>query len=215
MNGAKPGLFEPHTVATAAGSPAAEAVRQLRAALLFGDSAGVRSVLVTGAAPGEAAALVATNLAVSLALDGRSVVLIDAALAGPNLHQWFECERAPGLAELCVAPPGPAAPNLRETMFPGLQVLPAGEAAVSGALVTSAVGPVIGRLRQTDAMVVVSGPPAGSSADAVSLASHVDGTVLVVQAGVTTREAGQRAKRALTQARARVLGVVLVGGAPG
>jgi Mrp family chromosome partitioning ATPase len=96
-----------------------------------------------------------------------------------------------------------------------LQVLPVGDPGIANALVTGAVGPVIASLQETGAAVVVSGPPAGLSADAVLLASHVDGTVLVVQAGVTAREAGQRAKRALTQARARVLGVVLVGGAPG
>jgi tyrosine-protein kinase len=85
-------------------SPVAEAVRALRTSIqLAGMTGPLRSLLITSAIPGEGKTFVAANLAVSLAMGGKRVVLVDADLRKPNLHTIFELPREPGLTNLVVA----------------------------------------------------------------------------------------------------------------
>jgi non-specific protein-tyrosine kinase len=85
-------------------SPVAEAVRALRTSIQLAGMAGpLRSLLITSAIPGEGKTFVAANLAVSLAMSGKRVVLVDADLRKPNLHTVFGLPREPGLTNLVVA----------------------------------------------------------------------------------------------------------------
>ncbi|HEX7009350.1 MAG TPA: P-loop NTPase, partial [Phycisphaeraceae bacterium] len=79
----------------------AEAFRQLRTGLLTQmDRRGYKTLAVTAAQPGSGASSVAQNLAVSLAHNGRKVLLIDANLRRPSQHRLFELGEGPGLAEV-------------------------------------------------------------------------------------------------------------------
>ncbi len=57
--------------------------------------------------------------------------------------------------------------------------------------------------------MIIDSPPAGVVADAVVIATQVDGTLLVLKAGETSRDAAVRTTRALVDVKARVFGAVL------
>jgi Mrp family chromosome partitioning ATPase len=58
-------------------------------------------------------------------------------------------------------------------------------------------------------IVIVDSPPTLAVADAAALAKHVDGVVLVIDAGRTSREAARHSVTALEYTGARLLGAVL------
>ena len=84
-------------------SPAAESIRALRTSVqIAGLSRPVRSLLVTSAGPGEGKTFTATNLAVSMAQYGHTVILVDLDLRKPNLHSVFGLPREPGFTNLAL-----------------------------------------------------------------------------------------------------------------
>jgi Mrp family chromosome partitioning ATPase len=69
-------------------SPSAEAFKVVRANLdLSRRNPGVRTIMVTSPRSGEGKSMVASNLAISLAQVGRRVLLVDADLRRPTLHE--------------------------------------------------------------------------------------------------------------------------------
>jgi Mrp family chromosome partitioning ATPase len=70
-----------------------EAYRSLRASIsLSAMDRPIRSLLVTSAAKGEGKTTTATNLAIALAKEGRSVVIVDTDLRRPTVHTYFGIE---------------------------------------------------------------------------------------------------------------------------
>jgi Mrp family chromosome partitioning ATPase len=83
-----------------------EAFRTVRTNVLF-SSAGlgqeeeaVKSILVTSTEPNEGKTLIASNLAVGLAMTGQRVLLVDADMRKPRLHDIFHQDLQPGLSSL-------------------------------------------------------------------------------------------------------------------
>lgn len=81
--------------------PMAEAIRVLRGNLSFtGVDGDIRSVLVTSSIRTEGKSVTASNLAVSLALAGQRVVLVDADLRRPRIHSYMHLSNAVGLTSV-------------------------------------------------------------------------------------------------------------------
>jgi non-specific protein-tyrosine kinase len=81
--------------------PMAEAIRVLRGNLGFvGVDSDVRSVLVTSAIRSEGKSVTACNLAVSLALAGQRVVLVDADMRRPSIHSYMRVSNSVGLSSV-------------------------------------------------------------------------------------------------------------------
>ena len=103
-----------------------EAFRGLRTNVIAstpGD--GPRSILVASAAQGEGKTHVAGNLAVALAQAQQRVVLIDADMRRPSVHEQLSHRLEPGLSNV-LAGTATLAEALQSTAVPGLTVLSAG-----------------------------------------------------------------------------------------
>ena len=193
-------------------SPIAEAYRTLRTNLEFmGLDRPLHTVLFT-APSGEDAAIPLANLAVTVAQTGRTVVAVDANLRHPRLHTLFGVPNTPGLTDAVRAPDPMADLPLQATEVEGLWVLPSGPKPVSPAdvLDSKAMRAIWQGLRDRYDMVLVHAPPVLAVADAAILAPHMDGVLLVLQAGHSRRQHALQAKERLERVRARLLGVVLV-----
>ena len=59
-------------------------------------------MVVTSTLPGEGKCVVSANLALSLALAGQRVLLIDADMRRPKVHEIFELPQEPGLSNVMV-----------------------------------------------------------------------------------------------------------------
>jgi capsular exopolysaccharide synthesis family protein len=199
---------EPLAIAAPA-SPATEAIRAVRTAVLAGGNDAVRVLNVSSAGARDGKTLVAANLAIVLAQTGKRVVLVEGNLGEPRIANLFRLPQRPALLSLLRGET-----PLEEALAAGpsgLTVLAAEAAAgVSGDLVASAAfDALIARLRQRFEIVVIDGPPLLTRADAALLAAHADGTILVVDVQATTRPDAAQALESLRNVRSKVVGVVV------
>ncbi|HEY3313992.1 MAG TPA: CpsD/CapB family tyrosine-protein kinase [Bacillota bacterium] len=192
-------------------APASEAFRALRTNLQFlGLSEPVATIAVTGAGAREGKSTTASNLAISIAQAGRTCVLVDADLRCPVIHQILHTQSRPGLSDV-LGGLATVDQALHDTWVPGLKVMPAGELPPSPAdlLLSPKMAELIAQLKTMVDMVVIDTPPIGLVSDAATLARVVDGYLLVLGAGRTSKDMARQAKRALETVNANILGVVL------
>src|SRR5579871_4995821 len=169
----------------------------------------IRSILVTSTVPGEGKSVTAYNLAVSMALDGRNVILVDTDLRRPTIHEKAKVSQQPGLTNVLV---GHTAfeDAIKETNISGLRILSAGPLPPNPAelLNSQAMRQLHQTLKDNCDIVIFDSPPCLATADAQVLSAETDGCLYVVQFGEAKKSAVRHAVEMLKQARARVLGVV-------
>ncbi len=193
-------------------SPAAEAYRTLRMNLQFAAlDKPLRSVLVTSPGAGEGKSTLLANLGIAIAQIEQRVVLVDCDLRKPQLHTLFGLSNDVGLTTMMVDDAALQAPPLQETSIKNLRVLASGALPPRPAdlLGSQRMEKVVARLLEENDLVLFDAPPLMVAADAVVLATRVDGTLLVVSAGQTKREDTQRAIERLRKVNAHVVGAVL------
>ncbi|MBA2303330.1 MAG: polysaccharide biosynthesis tyrosine autokinase [Acidobacteria bacterium] len=188
-----------------------EAFKSVRTNVLFSSAEeGMRSLVVTSAGPGEGKSLVASNLAMALAQAGQRVLLIDADMRRPRVHEIFGGEQEPGLSNV-LAGNSKTSEAIRKSKTTGLWVMPAGHIPPNPA-------ELLGSRRYTDFMaslgvhfdwVVLDTPPVMVVADSSIVANQSSGVVFVVRADHTSRHAVRAAVEQLEAANAHLLGSVL------
>ena len=191
-------------------SSAAEAYRALRTGLLLsGTGTPPKTILITSVRSSEGKTTTATNIAISLAQLGGSVLLVDCDLRKPSAHIAFGLSHVPGLStylaqngeidamthnptdHLHLITAGPTPPNPAELLSSGKMKR------------------FIEQMASRYDHVVIDSPPIGSVTDPAILSTMVDGVILVVRAGLNSRNAVQRACNELTAVGARIFGIVL------
>lgn len=195
-------------------SPASEAYRGLRTNLAFaGLDRQLRTVMFSSPGPNEDKSVVLANLAVSIAQTERRVLVVDADLRRPSMHEIFGLPNDRGLTTLLTDPDARAKPPFQETPVAGLAVLTSGPLPPRPADLISSrrMEETLAWLAGQAEMVLLDAPPINAVADGLVLATHVDGVLLVVRDRRTQREAVRQAMASLTRVKARVLGAVLSG----
>jgi succinoglycan biosynthesis transport protein ExoP len=197
----------PHTHAR---STIAEAYRSFRTSLLLSRAGGLRSMVITSVMPGEGKTATATNLAVVLAQLNKRVLLIDADLHRPRVHEVFGISNRTGLVTLLADNADPESVTV-PTVVPGLFVMPAGPSSPnpSGLLSSETMRLFMERAITEFDYIIVDTPPLGPVADAMILGSHTDGVVLCVKGGKTPHERVRAVRDRLVRSNVRLLGVVL------
>jgi capsular exopolysaccharide synthesis family protein len=144
-----------------------------------------KTLLVTSAAPGEGKSSVSLSLARLLALSGRKVLLIDADLRYPGVHQILNVPRSPGLAEV-VDGTRTFTDVLQVDPESGATVITAGEkkASPSELLQSPRLAQILADLSGRFDAVIIDTPPILAVHDAGILAPLVDMTVMVVRSGI-------------------------------
>jgi non-specific protein-tyrosine kinase len=187
-----------------------EAFRFLRTNMLLSSPNGaLRTVLVTSAEPGIGKSVVLVNLAASVAQSGAKVVIVDADLRRPFLHQAFHFANDRGLSGL-LRGQATAESLLRDTPIPHVRVLPSGPPLLdpAEALSQSRLRTIIQELAQVADMVLIDSPPVLAVADAAILAPLVDGVVIVVGCDRTPRSQALHALRQIETVGGKPLGFV-------
>ena len=194
-------------------SPAAEAYRTLRANLsLSSPDHPLRTLVVTSAAPGEDKSITLANLAVAMAQGGQRVILVDANLRHPSLHELFDAPNERGLVTLLDEQDALTSPPLVPVAeVEHLQLLPSGPPPLDPAaqLGSARMDKVLAALQKQADVVLFDAPPVLTATDAAILGTKVDGVLLVVQARHTSRDHVQQTKERLEKAHVRVVGVAL------
>ncbi|MEK6334543.1 MAG: polysaccharide biosynthesis tyrosine autokinase [Acidobacteriota bacterium] len=194
-------------------SPIAESYRHLRTSLLL-SSAGTppRTILVTSSQPSEGKTTTAINTAFMLAQTGAQVLIIDCDLRRPRLHAHFNLSNARGLTN-CLSGDSNDLDSLIQTYEkqPNLKLMPSGPIPPNPAelLGSEEMRKLLVTLSEKFTHIIVDSPPAISFTDASILSTFVDGVILVVHGGRSSRAVVRRAKQQLLDVGANIFGVVL------
>ncbi len=189
---------------------AAEEMRKLTTILVQRKRAAAETTfMVTSALPGEGKTFLSVNLAWILAqAKNQRVLLIDGDLRNPSAHRMLGASRTPGLAEF-LRGRAEVSHILQRGPLPNLFFLPAGDFPPNSMelLTGPALKNLLGRFSTLFDWILIDSPPVLSVSDVQLLAPLVQGIILVVGAGCSTRESGIKARDML--AGSGLLGVVL------
>jgi len=189
-----------------------ESFRALRASVLsrYADP-GTKLLLVTSAQPLEGKTMVAVNLATALAGGGGRVLLIDADLRRPVIHQAFRLPNERGLAQV-LSGQARVRDVVQRTDDPNLLAITAGRMPQnpSALLSSQRMKMLLSNLAHgAFDWIVIDTPPVLAVTDAMGLAPSVDGIVFVIGAEMTRRRLAEQALATLLSARPRSVCAVL------
>jgi capsular exopolysaccharide synthesis family protein len=194
-------------------SPVSEAYRSLRTNIQFAKAdKKVKTALVTSSVPGEGKSTTVANLAITFAQMGAKTLLIDADLRRPVLHGIFGCSRNEGLTNVLVGR-STLEEAIHETRIEGLSLLVSGTLPPnpSELLNSKVMVKLIDKVSSIYDFVLFDTPPVIAVTDAAVLSTNVDGVVLIVKSGETSREVIERSRMLLEKVNANLLGVLVNG----
>jgi capsular exopolysaccharide synthesis family protein len=198
------------------GAPArfAEAYRQLRTSVLLSTAGRApKTLLVASSQPNEGKTTTAVNVAISLTQTKANVLIIDADMRRPCMHSIFGLDNDRGLTTILSSEV-----NDDETLAmihsheaSGLDVLTSGPIPPNPAelLGSEEMKRLIARLGLIYRYIIIDSPPIAPFTDSVLMSSIVDGVLLVVHGGRSSREQVLRSRKALQEVGARIFGVIL------
>jgi protein-tyrosine kinase len=186
----------------------------------------VKTLLFCSSTEGEGTSTVLINFALTLASEGDKVVLIDANLRHPSLHDAFNLDKENGLIDLLLEK-STVNEVIKNTPFNNLSVITIGspppnlspdrgpwtvDSSPDNPSLILKSNPLDSHIEemkaQADWIFFDSGPIHSSNASVV-LAGKVDGVVLVVEAEKTRWEVAQNAQQRIESANGKILGAIL------
>ncbi|GAC1395570.1 MAG: polysaccharide biosynthesis tyrosine autokinase [Vulcanimicrobiaceae bacterium] len=194
----------------------AEAFYQLVASLRYSSETPPRTIAFTSPDQGDGKSTVAVNTALSIGLMKARVLIIDADLRRPTIHQKLNITNDRGLSDVLVGV-APLADVIKPTEHPGVSVMTSGRSAPNpvALLQSDAFDRLLKGAAERFDYVIVDGPALRSIIDGVVLGNKTDGTVLVISA---QHSEGRSVQSALGKLRSlgsvNLLGVVLNGTRP-
>ncbi|MDY6987211.1 MAG: polysaccharide biosynthesis tyrosine autokinase [Thermodesulfobacteriota bacterium] len=191
-------------------STASEAYRGIRTSILFSSAESTPQViLVSSVGPAEGKTITTANLAITMAQYGSKVIVLDCDMRKPRMDKLLGVSRNKGMSNLLVG----SGANILRTGVPNLDVIPAGPIPPnpSEILGSARMTDLLGALRKRYTRVLIDSPPSTAVTDAVALSKSVDGIILVVRSGTTTREMAKNGVAQFDAVGAPMLGVVLNG----
>ncbi|MBK6590633.1 MAG: polysaccharide biosynthesis tyrosine autokinase [Acidobacteria bacterium] len=195
-------------------SSLAEAYRHLRTSILLSTAGHApKSLLISSSLPSEGKSTIATNTAISLAQTGAKVLIIDADMRRPRLHSIFNIENGIGLSSMLASELSDTDVNsaIKQDEKTKLYIMTSGPIPPNPAeLIGSEQMVSLLRILGTKfTHIVIDSPPIASFTDGVLIASMVDGVILVVHAGRSSRQVVKRSRQMLQEIGAKIFGVVL------
>lgn len=190
-----------------------EAYKALRTNLEYvsGKDTPMKVIMVTSSIPAEGKSNVSINLAISLAEEGKRVIVIDCDLRKGTLHRYMKLPRAAaGLSSVLEG-----TEKLENVVYAfrdlRISVLPVGSlpAKPTELLSSRAMANLIDRLTKLYDYVILDTPPVNVVTDAAIISRYADGAVLVVSHNYVKRSDVMAAKAQLASTGVNLLGVVL------
>lgn len=189
----------------------AEAYRMLRTSILLA-AAGQppKTVLVTSSQPGEGKTTTAINTSICLSQLGATVLLIDADMRRPRVHKALGIDHRRGLSNYLSGNIS-LKTVVQATKVPNLYVLPSGIVPPNSAdlLSSEKFRAMLHKLSQHFDHILIDSPPIGSVTDPIIVSRQVDGVMLIVHGGKSSREMVVHSRQELSNVGAKIFGVVL------
>lgn len=205
INTEKVAMIHPHALIS-------EFYRKLRTNLFFiAPPAEIKTILITSSSADCGKTTTAVNLSITLAVEGKHVLLVDANFRRPALNRLFPAEGSGrGLSNILVGQ-ATVADAIRASGIDGLDLIDSGPLPPNPAdlLNGKRMCDFLESQKQYYDFIILDGPPSLLVTDANIIADQVDGTIVVVRADKTMRGMAQRMIRELKKGKVCLLGAVL------
>ena len=191
-------------------SVAAEAYRSLRTNIQYSSFDNkYQTLVVTSANPGEGKTTVAGNLALALAQGESKVLLVDCDMRRPSVHKKFRISNTYGISDLLVG--NKKMESVAHKYNDNLTIVPSGKIPPNPAemLGSKAMTAFLEEMKKHFDYIVLDTPPLQAVADAQILSTKVDGSLIVVRAGVTKKDAVHNAVSIINKVNGNIIGTVL------
>jgi receptor protein-tyrosine kinase len=211
-------------------SPLLEPFRTLRSNLQYLNvDTNMRTIMISSALPQEGKTVTTVNLALSLALSGERVIVIEADLRRPRLHHYLGLTNEVGVTSVLAGQSSfseamqlvetenfvpqegssPASAGLSRNLYCICSgPLPPNPAELAG---SQRMQSLLEKAAESADYVLVDSPPLLLVSDGLSLAKQVDGVILTALANKTTRDEARQVTSMLERVGARPVGVVAAG----
>lgn len=188
----------------------AESFRLLRTNLHFMDEKENRVVIVTSTIPKEGKSSVASNYAMSEAIAGKKVLIVDCDIRRPRAHTSFGIEVTKGLSDV-LAGEANIEDIIMKNVEENLDLIPAKyyKGNVTEMFLSKNISHYLEKLRTMYDVIVLDTAPLTVATDAVLLAEHGDGIIYVVAYDMVTRKELEHAKKLIDRSGANLYGVVM------
>lgn len=199
-------------VATRRNPAAAESFLSLHAALRFQpETAPPRTIVVTGAQPGDGASFVASNLALAFAANGERTLLVDANLRNPAVQRYLNIPVERGTTEPSTGSEGRIAAQVVSSGHERLDVLPAGGSGLDPSAVLAGAGfaGLMQAARASYDRIVVDAAALGAVSDTLLLQGQVDACLFVARYNHTRRQSADTALNRWFDGPTPMIGAVL------
>jgi succinoglycan biosynthesis transport protein ExoP len=192
----------------------AEAYKHLRTSILLSTAGRApKSLLVTSSVPAEGKTTTVVNTATVLAQTGAQVLVIDGDMRRPRLHQVFGLSNTDGLSAILSSDITETDVLAKINKFRDTNIyllssgaIPPNPAELLGSVQMKRLLDIVGEKFN---YIVIDSPPIASFTDGVLISSLVDGVLLVVHGGKTSRQVVKRTRQILQEIGAKIIGVVL------
>jgi polysaccharide biosynthesis transport protein len=188
----------------------AESYKSLRTAVLLSSAERPpKRLMITSMSPQEGKTTTAMNLARSLVLTNRKVLLIDADLRRPRLHKAFQLDNSNGLSTYLSGAIQEI--PVQSCDEPGLSVLTSGPVPPnpSELLGSARFGQLLAGLEPKFDTIIIDSPPILSATDSLLVTKHAEGVIVVCLAGKTTHDRLQKGLKSIKDINGNVIGLVL------
>lgn len=188
----------------------AESYRSLRTNIQYSSiDKQVKTLVVTSSNAGEGKSTVAGNLAYTFFQNGKRVLIIDCDLRKPSLHRKFNVSNEEGLTDVLVGTS--KLNNVMKKIDDNLYLLTTGTLPPNPAEIigSNTMENFLEQCKINFDYIILDTPPVQVVADAQILSTKVDGTIIVVRAGVTKKEDVHDTVNTLKKVNANIIGTVL------
>lgn len=192
-------------------SDLAEAYFSVRTSLALATTHGLpKSLVVTSSQPGEGKSVTALALAAGVGRTGKRVLLIDADMRSPSLHNLTDVANDKGLSNM-LAGEEDRGQFIHQTGLRDVMLLPAGPTPPSASelLASDRLEHLLQTLSQRFDHIVIDAPPIIGIADAPLLARAAEGSVFVIEAGSIAVKTIRNALKRLQVGDNHVFGAVV------
>ena len=174
------------------------------------DDRSIKSLLITSPGPGEGKSTTVVNLGISLAREGKKVMVVDMDLRRASLHAYLSVPNRVGMTDI-LRQEVALDDAIQATSVEGLSIISSGSSCPDpGVLIESGeLGSLISELRTRFDIVIVDSAPVLVKSDALVMAKHVDGSIIVLESKKTTRRAAHVLVDILVKAGIEPLGFIL------
>ena len=171
------------------------------------------TVIVTSGISGEGKSTIAANLAISVAMSGKRVLLVDADLRRASQHQLFKYDdKLPGLSDVLVGTHSWKSVVIKDIMD-SMAIMPAGTIPPNPAelLESSAMHKLLNKLESTYDLILLDVPPINIVSDPLALSDQVAGAIFVVRQHMSDHREVQKALIQAEMTGMQMLGFVFYG----